>query len=107
MATEHSNESQPKEDQPLPQAESTPVEEDKEQAASHSNEERAAEDFGSRYLRQVTADFADDIEKLRTASDFKESSVPVLIQALKEGAANFTEKEKREMMDQGRGIPSE
>ena len=52
------------------------------------------ESFESYYLKQVTAEFADDIDKIRNASDFNERSVPVLIQALKQSAANFTEEEK-------------
>ena len=51
----------------------------------------------------MTADFADDIEKLRNANDFKESSVPVLIQALKQGAAGFTEEEKKMVMNGMKG----
>lgn len=47
----------------------------------------------------MTADFAEDLEKLRNANDFKESSVPVLIQALKQGAAGFTEGEKQRVMN--------
>ena len=60
------------------------------------------EDFDAFYLRQVVAGFAEDIEKLRKASDFKESSVPVLIQALKQGAGNFSEREKARVIGEKR-----
>ncbi|KAL9102276.1 MAG: hypothetical protein Q9163_002545 [Psora crenata] len=53
------------------------------------------EDFEQFYLRQITAEFADDLEKLRKASDFKEESVPMLIQALKQGVDSFSEEEKK------------
>ena len=66
-----------------------------------TQEQTPSEAFEEYYLRQVTADFADDIEKLRNASDFKESSVPVLVQALKQGAGNFSEEEKRRVMGKG------
>ncbi|MDI1485087.1 MAG: hypothetical protein OHK93_000221 [Ramalina farinacea] len=55
-------------------------------------------DFEQFYLQKATAEFADDIEKLRKATDFKESSVPVLIAALKQGAGNFTVDQKRKVM---------
>lgn len=55
------------------------------------------EAFESFYLRQATREFADDLEKLRAASDFKEGrSVQLLVEALKQGAACFgtSEREK-------------
>ncbi|KAL9133578.1 MAG: hypothetical protein Q9175_005237, partial [Cornicularia normoerica] len=56
------------------------------------------EDFESYYIKQVTAQFADDIDKLRNAPDFSEQSVPVLIQALKQGSKGFSEEEKQKVM---------
>ncbi|MCJ1250268.1 hypothetical protein MMC30_007494 [Trapelia coarctata] len=56
------------------------------------------QDFPSFYLSSVTAAFADDIEKLRLASDFRDSSVPILIQALKEGAEIYGEEERGSWM---------
>lgn len=51
------------------------------------------EDF---YLQQITKEFADDIDKIRQAGDFKESSLPVLVAALKQGATIYTEEERRD-----------
>ncbi|KAL6721163.1 hypothetical protein ACLMJK_000265 [Lecanora helva] len=56
------------------------------------------ESFESYYLKQVTAEFADDIDKIRNAPDFTEKSVPVLIQALKQSGAGFTDEQKRIIM---------
>ncbi len=56
------------------------------------------EDFESYYIKRVTAEFADDIDKLRSAPDFSEQSVPVLIQALKQGSKGFGEEEKEKVM---------
>jgi len=50
----------------------------------------------------VTAEFADDIDKIRDASDFTEKSVPVLIQALKQGAYSFSDQEKARIMGAGK-----
>lgn len=58
------------------------------------------EDF---YLQQITNEFADDIDKIRQASDFKESSLPVLVAALKQGATLYTEEERRDW-GEGRGV---
>ena len=56
------------------------------------------EDFESYYMRRVTAEFADDIDKLRNAPDFSEQSVHVLIQALRQGTKGFSEEEKEKIM---------
>lgn len=57
------------------------------------------EGFESYYLKRVTAEFADDIDKLRSAPDFSERSAPVLIQALKRGSKGFSEEEKEKLMN--------
>lgn len=51
-------------------------------------------------MQQVTAEFADDIDRLRNANDFSEKSVPVLIEALKQSACVYSEEEKRTVMGQ-------
>ena len=58
----------------------------------------AKEDFESYYMKRVTAEFADDLDKLRNAPDFGEQSVPILIQALRQGAKGFSEEEKEKIM---------
>jgi ribosome assembly protein 3 len=56
------------------------------------NTEQAFEDF---YLQQVTKEFANDLDKLRSASDFRAAkSVPLLIAALKQGTACFGKDER-------------
>lgn len=52
--------------------------------------------FEEVYLRQITHEFADDIDKIRQASDFKEKSLLVLVAALKQGATIYTEEERRD-----------
>lgn len=54
----------------------------------------AVADFDSWYLRQMTGEFADDLDRMRGANDFTDASLPVLIQALKECAATYTEEQK-------------
>ena len=56
------------------------------------------EDFESYYMKRVTAEFADDIDKLRHAPDFSEQTVPVLIEGLRQGSKGFSEEEKERVM---------
>ncbi|KAI6810703.1 hypothetical protein KC332_g12369 [Hortaea werneckii] len=57
----------------------------------HINPDQAFEEF---YLRQATKELANDLDKLRSASDFKASSVPMLIDALKQGTVCFSQEER-------------
>lgn len=54
----------------------------------------APADFETFYLQQVTREFADDLDKLRNASDFNEKSLSVLVAALKQGAKLYSEEER-------------
>ena len=49
-------------------------------------------------MQQVTAEFADDLDKIRNANDFNEKSLPVLIAVLKQGASMYSEEERRKVM---------
>lgn len=53
--------------------------------------------FEELYLRQATKEFANDLEKLRNASDFKDKSVPMLVDALKQGTACFSREEREKI----------
>ena len=55
-------------------------------------------DFDAWYLKAVTEQFGSDLEKLRQAPDFREASVPMLIDFLKQGSALFSDEEKRMVM---------
>jgi hypothetical protein len=52
-------------------------------------------DFTSFYLQKVTAELADDLDKVREASDFTARSLPLLVHALKQGESTFSVEEKR------------
>ncbi|KAL8853995.1 MAG: hypothetical protein Q9221_001118 [Calogaya cf. arnoldii] len=58
--------------------------------------------FETFYLKRVTTEFADDLDKLRNASDFNERSIPILIEALKNTARTYSEEEKAQVMGRGR-----
>lgn len=56
------------------------------------------EEFNALYLRKITGEVADDLDKVREAQDFKASSVPMLIHALKQGESLFSAEEKRRVV---------
>ncbi|KAL8864335.1 MAG: hypothetical protein Q9174_007391, partial [Haloplaca sp. 1 TL-2023] len=58
-------------------------------------------DFETFYLKQVTAEFADDLDRLRNANDFNEKSLPILIDALKGTAGTYSEEDKAKVMGKG------
>jgi len=51
-------------------------------------------DFSSFYMRRVTTELADDLDKVRNAKDFDESSLPILIHALQQGQELFSPDER-------------
>ena len=55
-------------------------------------------DFASFYLRKITEELADELDKVRSANDFSEGSLPILIHALQQGQSIFSEEEKRRVM---------
>ncbi|CZT18685.1 uncharacterized protein RCC_04529 [Ramularia collo-cygni] len=57
----------------------------------NKSSDQAFEEF---YLRQAAQEFANDLDKLRSAGDFSAKSVPMLIAALKQGSACFGAEEK-------------
>jgi ribosome assembly protein 3 len=61
-------------------------------------EEPLKADFSSWYLRQVTKELSDDLEKIRSSADFKEESLPVLITALQQGEVIFSKEEKQRII---------
>ncbi|KAL9000863.1 MAG: hypothetical protein Q9169_000618 [Polycauliona sp. 2 TL-2023] len=70
---------------------------------SRANTEQSDQSsFETFYLKQVTAEFADDLDKLRNASDFNEGSMPILIEALKNTASVYSEEEKADVLGPGK-----
>ncbi|KEQ69235.1 hypothetical protein M436DRAFT_56595, partial [Aureobasidium namibiae CBS 147.97] len=61
-----------------------------------------AEDaFTSFYLRQMTTEFAEDLDKIRSAGDFNDKSLGLLIGALKQGRECF---DRRDRLAVGKAI---
>lgn len=59
---------------------------------------KLAEDFDAIYIRKITTELADDLDKVRSAQDFKANSIPMLIHALKQGESLFSAEEKRRVV---------
>ncbi len=49
----------------------------------------------------MTTEFADDLDKIRSASDFGEKSLSVLVAALKEGVSIYSEEERKKVIGTG------
>lgn len=65
---------------------------------SATTENGRTPDFASYYLRKITQELADDLDKIRSANDFSEKSLPILIHALQQGQSIFPEEEKAIIM---------
>jgi ribosome assembly protein 3 len=56
-------------------------------------------EFTSYYLQRATQEFAEDLDKVRTAEDFKNEAIPVLVNALQQGTAMFSPEEQRRVVE--------
>lgn len=54
--------------------------------------------FTALYTRLLTGELANDLDAVRHASDFHAGSVGVLVHALQQGAATFTDAERRRLV---------
>ncbi|KAI9703970.1 MAG: hypothetical protein M1820_005752 [Bogoriella megaspora] len=54
----------------------------------------AEEAFQNFYLQKATEEFAEDLDAVRSAGDFSDRSLPILINALKQGTSTFSRNER-------------
>ncbi|OLN87665.1 hypothetical protein CCHL11_05718 [Colletotrichum chlorophyti] len=59
----------------------------------------SAVDFSSFYLQRTTQEFAEDLDKVRAADDFKADSVPFLVHALQQGSALYSPADQARVMN--------
>ncbi|KAI9724615.1 MAG: hypothetical protein M1828_003639 [Chrysothrix sp. TS-e1954] len=85
---------------PLPDP-PTPTPSDAQTPQDRPNPART--DFETWYLRAVTAQYAEDLDKLRNAPDFRDGFVPQLVDALRQGAGCFSREERELVMGRGGG----
>lgn len=66
-------------------------------------DQKTAEDFTAYYLQQSTEEFAEDLDKIRSADDFKaRDALPMLIRSLQQGTSMFSAADQRRIVEAGR-----
>ncbi|KAJ8132611.1 hypothetical protein O1611_g1012 [Lasiodiplodia mahajangana] len=61
--------------------------------------EKIGADFTSYYLQQSTKEFAEDLDKIRSADDFKGDALPMLIKSLRQGTSMFSDEDQKRIVD--------
>ncbi|KAK4156826.1 ribosome assembly protein 3 [Chaetomidium leptoderma] len=54
--------------------------------------------FTAYYLQRATTEFAEDLDKVRAADDFKNDALQILVSALQQGTAMFTPEEQKRIV---------
>lgn len=62
-----------------------------------ADNQREAE-FSSYYLQRTTQELSEDLDKVRTADDFKADSIPFLVHALQQGAGLFSAEDQKRVV---------
>ncbi|KAK1753519.1 ribosome-assembly protein 3-domain-containing protein [Echria macrotheca] len=63
------------------------------------SDKEVADEFTSYYLQRATKEFAEDLDKVRTADDFKNDALATLVNALQQGTAMFPPDEQRRIVE--------
>lgn len=61
-----------------------------------TNQKKA--DFAAYYLQRTTQELAEDLDKARTAEDFKADSIPFLVHALQQGSELFSDEDQERVV---------
>ncbi|KAI8627508.1 ribosome-assembly protein 3-domain-containing protein, partial [Xylariaceae sp. FL1651] len=64
-------------------------------------DQQIAADFTAYYLQQSTKEFAEDLDKIRSADDFKGDALPMLIKSLQQGTSMFSAADQKRIVDAG------
>ena len=59
--------------------------------------------FTKFYLQKATQEFAEDLDLIRGADDFRDDAFPLLLKALQQGTAVFSPEEQRRIVTAGLG----
>jgi ribosome assembly protein 3 len=63
--------------------------------------QKISEDFTRYYMQRATEEFAEDLDAIRTADDFQDSALPILVHALQQGTSIFSIEDKRRVVTGG------
>lgn len=61
-------------------------------------DKQVAAEFTSYYLQRATKEFAEDLDKIRNADDFRNDAIPILINALSQGTTMFSPADQRRIV---------
>lgn len=64
-----------------------------------SDKKQDAAEFTNYYLQRATKEFAEDLDKIRTAGDFKGDALPLLIGSLSQGTSMFSASDQARVVD--------
>lgn len=68
------------------------------QSKQKMTDKEVAAEFTSYYLQRATKEFAEDLDKIRNADDFRSDALPMLINALSQGTALFSPADQRKIV---------
>ena len=57
--------------------------------------------FTKFYMQRMATEFSEDLDRLRSADDFKDDAIPLLINALQQGTSLFSIGEQRRIVMAG------
>lgn len=63
-----------------------------------TEDSNTSQEFSALYLQRLTTELAEDIDKVRTADDFKADSIPFLVHALQQGSQQFTTADQKRVI---------
>lgn len=63
-----------------------------------SDKDATSQEFTSYYLQQSTKEFAEDLDKIRSADDFKGDAVGMLVKSLQQGTTLFSAADKKRIL---------
>ncbi|KAK3376020.1 ribosome-assembly protein 3-domain-containing protein [Lasiosphaeria ovina] len=61
-------------------------------------EQEVASEFKSYYLQRATKEFAEDLDKVRGADDFRNDALQILVSALQQGTELFSPEDQRRIV---------
>ncbi|KAI2603007.1 ribosome-assembly protein 3-domain-containing protein [Hypoxylon fragiforme] len=64
-----------------------------------SNKDATTQEFTSYYLQQSTKEFAEDLDKIRNADDFKGDAIAMLVQSLQQGTSLFSTADQKRVIE--------
>ncbi|OTA99318.1 hypothetical protein M426DRAFT_68038 [Hypoxylon sp. CI-4A] len=64
-----------------------------------STKNTTSQEFTSYYLQQSTKEFAEDLDKVRSADDFKGDAVAMLVKSLQQGTTLFSAVDQKRILE--------